>query len=105
MAGLVPAIHVFVAELLLRRGCPGRTRSRASRFSPGMTNIVTVLSPSAGRGEPRDQVVELSGMNEPHRGDRLAVAPGATFDNEAGGAGIDGEILCEAIVGITRGDA
>jgi hypothetical protein len=27
MAGLVPAIHVFLAALSLRRGCPGQARA------------------------------------------------------------------------------
>jgi len=35
MAGLVPAIHVFLADMPLRRGCPAQGRAwRASRQSP-----------------------------------------------------------------------
>src|SRR5215470_12743861 len=38
MAGLDPAIYVFLLEWRQERGCPGRlARRRASRFCPGMT--------------------------------------------------------------------
>src|SRR5258705_790523 len=36
MAGLVPAIHVFAAAQLVRRGCPGT--------SPGMTFVLQLLN-------------------------------------------------------------
>ena len=38
MAGLVPVIHVFLAAMLLRRGCPGHLAK--TRFCSGMTNFV-----------------------------------------------------------------
>jgi hypothetical protein len=43
MAGLVPAIHVFLGAAAIRRGCPGHRRAEATpsfgRLSPGMTNF------------------------------------------------------------------
>jgi hypothetical protein len=43
MAGLVPAIHVFLAATLLRRGCPGsqtslRSLRKGRLLCPGMTS-------------------------------------------------------------------
>jgi hypothetical protein len=40
MAGLGPAIHVFLAATPSRRGCPAHLREDAfSRFRPGMTSF------------------------------------------------------------------
>ena len=44
-------------------------------------------------------------MGEPHRRDRLPVAPGAPLDHEACGSLIDVEILGEFRVGVAGGDA
>jgi hypothetical protein len=35
MAGLVPAIHAFIAAVLLRRGCPGHRRAKRRRSLNG----------------------------------------------------------------------
>src|SRR6266700_4010901 len=41
MPGLDPGIHVFLADPLLRRGCPGHlARRRALRFCQGMTSFL-----------------------------------------------------------------
>ena len=45
MAGLVPAIHVFLAAAPLRRGCPGQARAR--RVSP----LAPILLPADSHGE------------------------------------------------------
>src|SRR5665213_2904012 len=48
MAGLDPAIHVFLAAAQLSRGCPGHpVRRRASRFCPGMTRSDMTVLPLA----------------------------------------------------------
>src|SRR5436305_594994 len=39
MAGLVPAIQVFLSALLKRLDARDNTRRRASRLSPGMTRL------------------------------------------------------------------
>src|SRR5581483_3504329 len=57
------------------------------------------------RREPRDQIVEWTGMNEPDRRNRLAIAPGAALDDEAGGALVDVELSGLRLVGIARGNA
>ena len=57
---------------------------------------IGVAEYSAGRREPRDQIVELPGMGDPHRGDRLAVAPGPALDHQASGALVDLQIRRDA---------
>src|SRR3981189_3194602 len=59
MGGLVPAIHVLLAALASRRGCPGHlARRRASRFCPGMATYEEVPVP-----ENMMKVIGLAGWS------------------------------------------
>jgi len=47
----------------------------------------------------------MTGMGEPHRRDRLAVAPGAPLDHQACGSLVDIQILSQFLVGVASRNA
>src|SRR5260221_12706647 len=68
MAGLVPAIHVFLAAPLSRPGCPGHRRAEATpsfgRLCPGMTVLISpphahIPQHEAGPSGAADSVAEI----------------------------------------------
>jgi hypothetical protein len=43
MAGLVPAIHVFIAAVEGTRGSPGRRRAEATPFFERLCPVMTIM--------------------------------------------------------------